>query len=257
MPERKSYVWRLLVTGTCFALFGIGGVILGLLVFPALLLLPGGAVRRRARTRALVHSAFRLFVATMSGLRGLSYEFQGRERLGLPGQLVIANHPTLIDVVFIVAFTPAPTCVVKVAVFNNPFMRLVVRAAGYIRNAPTDAMISDAVEALRAGDTLVMFPEGTRTQPGRPMQFHRGAASVAIQGAVRLTPVYITVDQPFLHKSQPWYRVPARPPHICIRVGEDVDLGHYRDLPAPRASRQLNAALVEQYERELPPPRWL
>ena len=106
-------------------------------------------------------------------------------------------------------------------------------------------------------DTLVMFPEGTRTRPDRPMQFHRGAASVAIQGATRLTPVYITVDQPFLHKSQPWYRVPRRPPHICIRVGEDVDLEPYRNLPPPRASRQLNAALVEQYERELAPPRWL
>ena len=194
---------------------------------------------------------------TLDPKRGLSYDFQGRERLGLPGQLVIANHPTLIDVVFIVAFTPAPTCVVKVAVFENPFMRLVVRAAGYIRNAPTDAMIAQAVGALRAGDTVVMFPEGTRTRPGRPMEFHRGAASVAIQGAARLTPVYITVDQPFLHKSQPWYRVPARPPHICIRVGQDVELGPYRDLPAPRASRQLNAALVAQYERELAPPRWL
>jgi 1-acyl-sn-glycerol-3-phosphate acyltransferase len=251
MVERQTYFWRLAVTGTCFALFGIGGLILGLLVFPAVLLLPGGAVRRRARTRALVQRAFRVFVAIMSGLKGLSYEFIGRERLGLPGQLVIANHPTLVDVVFIVAFTPAPACVVKVAVFNNPFMRLVVRAAGYIRNAPTDAMIAQSVEALRLGDTVVMFPEGTRTRPGRPMEFHRGAASVALQGAARLTPVYITVDQPLLHKSQPWYRVPARRPHIRIRVGEDVDLDPYRSMPPPKASRHLNAALVAQYEREL------
>jgi 1-acyl-sn-glycerol-3-phosphate acyltransferase len=257
MLERQTYFWRLFVTGTCFALFGIGGLILGLLVFPAVLLLPGGPVRRRARTRALVQRAFRLFVAVMSGSKGLSYEFVGRERLGSPGQLVIANHPTLIDVVFIVAFTPAPACVVKVAVFNNPFMRLVVRAAGYIPNSPTDVMIGQAVEALRLGDAVVMFPEGTRTRPGQPMQFHRGAASVAVQGAARLTPVYITVDQPLLHKSLPWYRVPARRPHICIRVGEDVDLEPYRHMPPPRASRQLNAALVAQYERELAPPRWL
>jgi len=136
-------------------------------------------------------------------------------------------------------------------------MRLVVRAAGYIPNSPTDVMIGQAVEALRLGDAVVMFPEGTRTRPGQPMQFHRGAASVAVQGAARLTPVYITVDQPLLHKSLPWYRVPARRPHICIRVGEDVDLEPYRHMPPPRASRQLNAALVAQYERELAPPRWL
>ena len=253
MDERKTYLWRILVTGFCFALFGIGGLILGLLVFPLVLLLPGGPARRRARTRGLVQRAFRLFVAIMSGLGGLSYEFQGRERLGRPGQLIIANHPTLIDVVLIVAFTPAPACVVKAALFANPFTRRVVRAAGYISNAPTDSMIEGAIQALRSGDALVMFPEGTRTRPGQPMRFHRGAASVAAQGAAILTPIYIWVDQPFLHKTQPWYRAPPRRPHITVRVGADIDLGPYRHLLPPKASRQLNAWLLAHYEQELAP----
>jgi len=251
MSRRQTYIWRIAVTGTCFVLFGIGGLILGLLVFPAMLLLPGGPARRRARTRSLVQRAFRAFVAVMSGARGLSYEFEGRERLGRPGQLIIANHPTLIDVVFIVAFTPAPACVVKAALFGNPFTRSVVRAAGYIKNAPTDAMLEQAIEALRAGDSLVMFPEGTRTRPDQPLQFHRGVASIAVRGAAILTPVYIHVDQPLLHKSQPWYRVPQRRPHLSIRVGADIDLEPYRNQQPPRASRQLNGWLLEHYQQEL------
>ena len=251
MHQRQTYFWRILATGTCFVLFGIGGLILGLLVFPAVLALPGGAARRQVRTRRLVQWAFRVFVAIMAASRGLSYEFAGRERLGRPGQLIIANHPTLIDVVFIVAFTHAPACVVKTAIFTNPFTRRVVSAAGYIRNDPTDEMIGESIEALRRGDTLVMFPEGTRTRPGEAMHFHRGAASVAVQGAAVLTPVYISVDQPFLHKSQPWYRVPPRRPHLTIRVGADIDLEPYRGLPPPRASRQLNAWLLAHYGQEL------
>jgi 1-acyl-sn-glycerol-3-phosphate acyltransferase len=254
MGERQTYLWRILVTGACFVLFGVGGLILGLIVFPLVLLLPGGPVRRSARTRVLVQRAFRLFVATMSGLRGVSYQFRGRERLGRPGQLIIANHPTLVDVVFIVAFTPAPACVVKAALFANPFTRRVVRAAGYISNAPTDSMIELATGALRSGDTLVMFPEGTRTRPGQPMAFHRGAASVAVHGASVLTPIYIQVDQPLLHKTQPWYRVPPRQPHISIVVGADIDLEPYRHQPPPKASRQLNAWLLAHYEQELGEP---
>jgi 1-acyl-sn-glycerol-3-phosphate acyltransferase len=254
MAERQTYLWRIFVTGTCFVLFGIGGLILGLVVFPALLLVPGGAARRRVRTRRLVQRAFRSFVAIMSASRGLSYEFRGRERLGRPGQLIIANHPTLIDVVFIVAFTPAPACVVKAALFSNPFTRLVVGAAGYISNTPTDAMVGGAIEAVRSGDALVMFPEGTRTRPGRPMHFHRGAASVAVQGAAVLTPIYIRVDQPFLHKSQPWYRVPPRRPHLRFEVGGDIDLEPYRHQPAPKGSRQLNEWLLAHYEQELARP---
>ncbi len=254
MRKRQSYVWRIFVTGTCFALFGLGGLILGLLVIPVLLLLPGTQARRRRRMRALVHHSFRQFVAVMSGLRGLSYRFEGRERLGRPGQLVIANHPTLIDVVLIVAFTPAPACVVKAALFANPYTRRVVQAAGYISNAPTDAMVERSVEALRSGECLVMFPEGTRTRPGEPMRFHRGAAAVAVHGATALTPVYIRVDQPFLHKFQPWYRVPARRPRLSLVVGADIDLRAYRGDPAPLASRRLNAWLLEHYERELARP---
>lgn len=251
MRERQTYAWRLLVTGTCFVLFGLGGLLLGLLVFPAMLMLPGGPGRRRARTRAIVQRSFRLFVAVMSGLGGLRYQFHGAERLGRPGQLIIANHPTLVDVVFIVAFTPAPACVVKAALFANPFTRHVVRAAGYIRNAPTDEMIERSVAALRSGDALVMFPEGTRTRAGQPLAFHRGAASVAVQGATVLTPIYIHVDQPLLDKTLPWYKVPPRIPRFSFRVGDDIDLGPFREVPPPRASRQLNDWLVGAYEHEL------
>jgi 1-acyl-sn-glycerol-3-phosphate acyltransferase len=251
MGERETYLWRMVVTGACFVLFGLGGLVLGLLVLPMLLLLPGDAARRRTRTRRLVQRSFRSFVAVMSGLRGLRYRFEGRERLGRPGQLIIANHPTLIDVVFIVAFTPAPACVVKAALFANPFTRRVVSAAGYTSNYPTDLMIEQAVAALRAGDCLVMFPEGTRTRPGQPLHFHRGVASIAVQAATVLTPVYVRVDQPLLHKFQPWYRVPPRTPRLEFVVGEDIDLAPYRQAPPPRASRELNAWLLSHYEARL------
>jgi len=251
--ERQTYHWRILVTGACLALFGVGGLVLGLIVFPALMLLPGDLGRRRRRTRRLVQRAFRLFVLVMTGAGGISYELRGGERLGRPGQLIIANHPTLVDVVFIVAFTPGPACVVKAAMFSNPFTRRVVQAAGYISNSPTDVMIERANAALRSGDALVMFPEGTRTRPGQPLHFHRGAASIAVQSAAFLTPIYVRVTPPLLHKAQPWYRVPLRRPHLIVEVGADVDLEVYRERPAPIASRQLNAWLQDHYEEKLGP----
>ena len=66
-----------------------------------------------------------------------------------------------------------------------------------------------------------------------------------------LTPIYIRVDQPLLDKTLAWYQVPPRRPNISLRVGDDIDLEAYRHLPSPRASRQLNAWLLEHYGREL------
>jgi 1-acyl-sn-glycerol-3-phosphate acyltransferase len=246
MAKRETYLWRIAATGACFALFGLGGLALGLVVFPILLLVVRDEDRRRRHTRALVHRAFRLFVRIMSGVGGISYEIHGQERLGRSGQLIIANHPSLIDVVLIIGTTPA-SCVVKQALFSNPFTRRVVSAAGYISNNPTDLMIIRAGSALRDGDCLVMFPEGTRTRPGKPLQFHRGAASVAVQAAGVLTPVYITCEPVLLPKYAPWYRAPPRKPHFVIRVGQDIDLEGYRGIAPPKASRALNDWLLAHY----------
>jgi len=248
--RRETYLWRIVATGICFVVFGLGGLLIGLVVFPLLLLLVRDPAARRRRARMGVHLAFSAFSRMMQALGGITYEFRGRERLGRPGQLIVANHPTLIDVVLIIAHTPA-CCVVKAAMFRNPFTRQVVSAAGYVSNSPTDAMIEGAAAALRAGDAVVMFPEGTRTRPGLPREFHRGAASVACQVATLLTPVYIEVQPGLLAKNEPWYRVPARKPHFVLRVGPDVDLDAFRRLPPPKASRALNDWLREHYAEVL------
>jgi 1-acyl-sn-glycerol-3-phosphate acyltransferase len=135
--------------------------------------------------------------------------------------------------------------------FRNPFTRGVVRAAGYISNGSTDEMIHGATAALRTGDSLVMFPEGTRTRPGQPMQFARGTASIAVKAADVLTPVYIRCEPLLLPKFAPWYRVPPRRPHYTLEVGEDIDLASYHGLPPPKASRLLNAWLLRHFTERL------
>jgi 1-acyl-sn-glycerol-3-phosphate acyltransferase len=105
-------------------------------------------------------------------------------------------------------------------------------------------MIYAAEATLNAGETLLIFPEGTRTVPGRPMAMQRGAANVAVRAARVLTPVFITCDPPTLSKNLPWYRIPPRRPKFTLRVGEDIDLAAYRGSPVPIASRRLNADLA-------------
>jgi 1-acyl-sn-glycerol-3-phosphate acyltransferase len=248
-----AFAWRLVGTGLSFALFGIVGVVLGVAVVPLLMLLPGSAHRRQRRVRSLVRFAFRAFIGFMRLLGVLTYELRGFERLGRPGQLVIANHPSLIDVVFLLAFIPGAGCVVKRALWRNPAMAFVVHGAGYVPNQPTELMIRRAAAALDEGQALVMFPEGTRTSPGRPLRFHRGAASVAVRAAHSLTPVFITVEPTTLTKGSPWYRIPPRRPHFRLRAGDELDLLPTRgEQPLPLASRTLNRRLRLIYADESP-----
>jgi 1-acyl-sn-glycerol-3-phosphate acyltransferase len=231
-------------------LFGVGGTLLGIVVVPLLLAIPGSRAARRKRIRRMIRLAFRFFVGFMHQTGGISYSFSGEERLGRPGQLIVANHPSLIDIVLLIAFTPGAGCVVKRAAWRNPAMVIVVSAAGYVPNAPTDLMIERATALLAAGECLIMFPEGTRTVPNRPVHFHRGAASVALRAASVVTPVFIHVEPPSLGKSMRWYQLPEPRAHFALRVGNDIDPAAFRNGPLPIASRALNEHLAAIYALE-------
>ncbi|MGB6450824.1 MAG: lysophospholipid acyltransferase family protein [Steroidobacteraceae bacterium] len=251
---RERYLRRLAATALCFAVFGAGCLGLSLIAIPAAWLLPGDAAARRLRVRRTIGRALRWFASFTRAAGLLSFEVQGIENLGRPGQLILANHPTLVDAVLLLGLTPSSTCVVKQALWHNPFTRWLVAAAGYVSNSPADRMIEGASEALLAGRSVIIFPEGTRTVPGRPLQFHRGAAAIAVRAATVVTPVYIRCSPSMLTKGDPWYRIPGRPSHFSVRAGPDLDPEPFRrGAPAPIAARELNERLMQVFTEELSP----
>jgi len=188
------------------------------------------------------------FARMTRALGVLTYDVEGAERLGRPGQLIVANHPTLIDGVFLLGLAPGSVCIVKAALVRNPFTRGSVAAAGYVSNSPTDQMIEDAADVLRAGGSVIMFPEGTRTVPGETPQFQRGAAAIALRAAAVVTPVHVRCNPLTLAKREPWHRVPDRRPHFLLRVGADIDPAPFRSgAPRPIAARAFNEQLLRAF----------
>jgi len=124
------YYWRLVATGLCFVLFGVSCLVLGLIVFPLLQVLPAQAATRRMRVRHTIGAALRWFARVMRAVGVLAYEVEGSERLGRPGQMILANHPTLIDAVFLLGFAPSSSCIVKQALWDNPVTRTPLLAGG-------------------------------------------------------------------------------------------------------------------------------
>ncbi len=158
-------IWRLLATAMSFALFGLGGIIIPLIVIPVIYLLPGDVQRRQRRGKAFIHHSFRFYIQLMKNMGILSFELEDIDRLK-DAKLVLANHPTLIDVVFLISLIPQANCVVKSALMRNPFTRGPLKAAGYIVNDDSvDDVIAAAEAAFKHGDVLIIFPEGTRSIP--------------------------------------------------------------------------------------------
>ncbi|MCW2268621.1 MULTISPECIES: lysophospholipid acyltransferase family protein [Pseudomonas] len=249
---RDAYYWRLFATAFSFGLFGVGSLCLRVLVIPLLACLPGDSTRLRQRTRHTISWLFWRFVRFMAVSGVLTYEVRGANTLGRPGQMILANHPSLIDVVFLIGRVRQANCVVKQSLFHNLFTRGPVRAAQYISNDGSMDMLDSAAAALHAGQTLIIFPEGTRTPPGETPAFHRGAAAIALRGAKIITPVTIKVTPTTLTKAEAWYRIPLRRVHFSLQIGEDIDPQAFAALgPAPQASRKLNDYLHQYFIKEL------
>jgi 1-acyl-sn-glycerol-3-phosphate acyltransferase len=255
MLEALNRGWRVFATGFSFLLFGIGGLLLGVLVFPLLSL----AVRRHARrvsaARSIIRFLFRFFVETMRTLGVLRYELRGFEKFERKGMLILANHPTLIDTVFLMAFVKDADCIVKSALWNNFFLGSVVRAAGYINNDQGPALVDACIGSMRAGNNLIIFPEGTRTPVGGPIEFKRGAANIAVRGAQPITPAVIHCEPPTLAKGGKWWQVPPRRVLLSISVREDIQLDQFSGAGSSdvMAARHLTQHLQDYFMKESQP----
>lgn len=220
LPAWIRYRWRQLRTGVAFALFGLAGLVFGPLVLPLARIGAGDPDRLRRRVQWIVSRWFGAFSHAMRLLGLVRWTIEGAEKLNKRGQLVIANHPSLIDVVLLLGYIPETDCIVKQALFRNPFTRKAVTWAGYISNLTPTQLVADCSSSLKAGRSLLIFPEATRSVPGQPIRIPHAAARIALESVAEILPVSIRCEPITLVKHQPWYRVPARRIQYTIVVGE-------------------------------------
>ncbi|GAB4266650.1 MAG: lysophospholipid acyltransferase family protein [Methylomicrobium sp.] len=249
--KRLDYVWRLLGTGFSFFMFGVGGFLLWVVVFPLLAILPGTDQKKIGRGQKVVHYSFYFFIGLMHRIGVMTYEINGLDKLNRPGQLIVANHPTLVDIVFLISRIDQASCIVKASLWRNPFMRGPILNAGYISNDDPEGLVDECVRYLQSGGILIIFPEGTRSVPGKPYKFQRGAASIALQSQAIVTPVTISCYPSTLTKAEKWYQIPHRRFHLAMHVGDDIPLNEFLGLqPRSIAVRRFNVYLQDYFTRQ-------
>nr|WP_255216713.1 lysophospholipid acyltransferase family protein [Pseudenhygromyxa sp. WMMC2535] len=161
-----------------------------------------------------------------------------------PGpKVIVANHPSLIDVLFIKASLPGVVVLVKAALFKSPSLRRIFMASGDFKGPDGEgqtfgktAVLDIFVERLRAGRSVLVFPEGTRSPAWRLHRFRRGAAEAAIRAGVPILPIFVLNDPPVLKKGDKWYDMPKRVPEFELEVLPMIDT-------ANRSSRELTTEL--------------
>jgi 1-acyl-sn-glycerol-3-phosphate acyltransferase len=122
---------------------------------------------------------------------------EGRERLheGTPAVLV-ANHLSLLDILVLFRLQSHYKWVSKLENFRVPVIGWNMMLCDYIPlrrgdSASIRAMMRQCDQALSAGSSILMFPEGTRSATGRLRRFMVGAFQIAQRNQVPIQPIVI------------------------------------------------------------------
>lgn len=243
---------RAAASGVGFTAFGLGSLVLLGVCFPWVRWKVRDPAERTRAVRRVIEGSFRLFVRTLERLGAMELRWQHPERLTVASpRLILANHPTLIDVCLLVSRVPDADCVVKREAFANPFFGGVVSAADYIPNDGGEELVRTCVERLRSGRTLILFPEGTRSPRGALRDFKRGAARIALQAGCPVQLVDIDCRPPFLGKGDPWYQVPHTLPCYTVTAHEPVAVGVAPGASEASGARKLTQEWRRGYEERL------
>lgn len=240
---------NILITGSAFFVFFVGAFLISWVVMPLLGLSFDPEVRRRRRQRLARYST-RFFVRYMERM-GLIDVFWSPLPANFPegrAFMMIANHPTLIDTTVIMARFRDLSTVVSRKWFDRPSLGRMLAAAGYVAGSNPDEedgtpVLDMMVETLRGGAPMLIFPEGTRSDPERLLRFRRGAVEAAIRAGVPIVPLFIHVNQPMLQRGQRWYN--------SVRGKGRYDLEFWPVIETAGADldpRELNAELHARYK---------
>ncbi len=205
-----------------YAVLGIGCVVFSLAALLLNLLLRGRLRNRFGRRMATY--GFRAYLFGLERIRAARFDLEALDALGDRGPLIIAaNHPGLLDAPMIVSRLPDVVCLLKSSLLRSIFWGAGARLAGYISNDWFLGSVNLAVEELRRGSQILLFPEGTRTEIAPLNPFRTGAAYISYRSRVPIQTVIVEQDTNFLGKGYPFFRRPGMPMHFRVRLGVRFD----------------------------------
>lgn len=165
---------------------------------------------------------------TMFRAQGLRLDVGGAEHIPRKGgALLVSNHIGYLDFVFAgMAALPAERLVrfmAKDSVFRHKLSGPLMRAMKHIPVDRSEGMhaYSHALDALRAGEIIGVFPEATISQSFTLKSFKSGAARLAMEAGVPLLPMALWGTQRLWTKGHPRRLGRNRFP-VTIRVGEQM-----------------------------------
>lgn len=187
------------------------------------------------------------------GAAGIRCRVAGREHIQLRRAAVYCvNHASNVEppilYMALAALHPRLRILYKAQIHKLPVLGRAFDMAGFVpieRRSPRRSMqaILQAAAAVRAGNSFLVFPEGTRSRTGELQPFKPGVFLIAERAGAPLVPVAIQGTRAAMRKGSPL----VRPVTVSVRIGAPVEsAGTEGETTLMERTRAAVAELLEQ-----------
>jgi 1-acyl-sn-glycerol-3-phosphate acyltransferase len=182
---------------------------------------------------------------------GVRVNVKGTERIPPGTCLFVANHTSSADAPAVVNAIPRRIAILlKKSLFKWPIVGQAFTLARFIpversKRESAIASLEKAIEAMREGQSFLIYPEGTRSPDGRLQEFKKGAVVMAIKAGVPIVPVVCSGAHRIMEKRS----LVIHPGKILVEFLDPIDASRYTF----EQREELNEAAHDAMAAGLPP----
>lgn len=177
---------------------------------------------------------------------GVRVRVRGIARIPSGVCLFVANHTSSADAPAVVGAIPCRIAILlKESLFKWPIVGQAFSSARFIpvnrgaRDAAV-ASVEKATEALKAGQSFLIYPEGTRSPDGRLQEFKKGAVVMAIKAGVPIVPMVCSGA----HRVMGKHSLVIHPGEISVEFLEPIDASRYSFEERDKLNEQVHEAMA-------------
>lgn len=247
-----AYIFRCFRKLLCFLYFGVGTLIIIFVLFPILHLFFWTKKSFRKHGHCMISAILQHFLWLMKLLHVSKIEISKEDKQtlrNLKSTVIIANHPSMLDVLHMFSFVRNADCIVK-ADLKKSLVSGIVRRLYITNDNDFDVMVAKCKECMEDGSNLIIFPEGTRTPRHGTNPYKKGAARIALGTGFNVQPVHIGGNDKYgLGKHDNLLCMNHSGPYIYkFKVLPQITMDKYKDLNPTIAAKHLTEDMKEILE---------
>ncbi len=161
--------------------------------------------------------------------------------------VIVSNHQSLLDILVLFNLFFHYKIVSKIEIFKVPLIGWNMTLNHYIKLIRGDKqsikqMMKDCMEALAQGNSILIFPEGTRSKDGRIKKFKPGAFILAKDMKVPILPIVISGT----NKALPKHSLQFQGSHeIKVKILDEIPYEKFRDLSVDETSEMVRSIMIK------------